>query len=303
MGLINDEFEELACQLLDELYWELSRNRHVVALGQGIGPISSPRLLTRARKVLPRLSLIALRESRAGLPLLDFLGVPRHKILVSGDDAIECGYLRRSNVPGSLIGLNLRVATYSGVDDRAAEQLSSQIHGAAETLNTSLLPIPISFSDATPDVSAISGVLRDSPAIKAGLCSERWEDIVDLVAKCRVVITGSYHAAVFAMSQGIPVIAIAQSRYYEDKFYGLQNQFGTGCTVMNLEAAARGLEEAICTVWHSSEDVRDRLRCAASQQIGLSREAYRLAYEMCTGTDRLAPHHRGAGEGASPTPA
>ena len=30
----------------------------------------------------------------------------------------------------------------------------------------------------------------------------------------RLVITGSYHAGVFALAQGVPVLALAKSAYY-----------------------------------------------------------------------------------------
>ena len=41
-----------------------------------------------------------------------------------------------------------------------------------------------------------------------------------------MVVTGSYHAAVFALAQGIPAIGLTSSSYYDAKFYGLRDQFG-----------------------------------------------------------------------------
>ena len=35
-----------------------------------------------------------------------------------------------------------------------------------------------------------------------------------------VEVTGSYHAGVFALAQGIPVVGLLQSAYYEQKFIG-----------------------------------------------------------------------------------
>ena len=98
MGALTDAFSENACAILDELRAVLRAGVPIVAFGQGIGPIADPELLAKARAVLPRLKLIAVREGRMGLPLLDSLGVPRERILVTGDDAIELAYDRR---PGS----------------------------------------------------------------------------------------------------------------------------------------------------------------------------------------------------------
>ena len=52
------------------------------------------------------------------------------------------------------------------------------------------------------------------------------EGTITTIARCRLVVTGSYHAALFALSMGVPAIGIATSRYYEDKFLGLADQFG-----------------------------------------------------------------------------
>jgi polysaccharide pyruvyl transferase WcaK-like protein len=35
--------------------------------------------------------------------------------------------------------------------------------------------------------------------------------IIDRISHCRIMITGTFHGAVFALSQGIPVIGLANS--------------------------------------------------------------------------------------------
>ena len=40
------------------------------------------------------------------------------------------------------------------------------------------------------------------------------DDVLTAIADCRVVVTGSYHAAVFALSMGVPAVGLAASRYY-----------------------------------------------------------------------------------------
>ncbi len=90
-------------------------------LGQGLGPIHDAELLERAAEVLPRLTLIGVRESRSSVPLLSSLGVPPDRFMVTGDDAIELAYeLRRDprscrSVHRPAIGVNVRVAPYAEV--------------------------------------------------------------------------------------------------------------------------------------------------------------------------------------------
>ena len=47
------------------------------------------------------------------------------------------------------------------------------------------------------------------------------EDVINCIARTRLVLTGSYHAAVFALAMGRPAICVAASGYYRSKFYGL----------------------------------------------------------------------------------
>ena len=58
--------------------------------------------------------------------------------------------------------------------------------------------------------------------------------VIDEIKHCRLVVTGSYHAGVFALAQGIPVIGLVATEYYQWKFDGLAHQFGEGCRVLRV---------------------------------------------------------------------
>lgn len=96
------------------------------------------------------------------------------------------------------------------------------------------------------------------------------------VGLCRTVVTGSYRAAVFALSQGIPIVALAKSEYYGCKFRGLLHQFRHGCNIISLDA--HGLEasllDGIESAWRSAKRTRPKLLEAATRQIALCRAAY-----------------------------
>jgi polysaccharide pyruvyl transferase WcaK-like protein len=283
MGLINDAFEDSAHAMLDEVESALLRGVQVVAMGQGIGPISTPGLRARASRVLPKLALIALRERRAGLPLLLSLGVPSERIVVTGDDAIELAYDRRRSTLGEMIGINLRIASYSEMGSETMARLRDPLYRAAEELNSALIPVPISLSDATSDIRAIGEFLRNQ-SNNPEKTLESTQDIIDTIGECRVVVTGSYHSGVFALAQGIPVVALVQSAYYEQKFLGLKDQFGCGCAVINLQkpGSSDDLKETICSVWESAERLRLPLLKAAAEQVRLSREAYSTVHRLCS---------------------
>ncbi|MGH9564308.1 MAG: polysaccharide pyruvyl transferase family protein, partial [Terracidiphilus sp.] len=127
MGMINDAFAELASRLLDELEVALDAGIPVVAFGQGLGPISDRELLKKARSVLQRLTFISLREGYSGLPLLEALGVPRDRTLVTGDDAVELAFRSRPSALGNAIGINCRLASYAGTDEELVDELRAPL--------------------------------------------------------------------------------------------------------------------------------------------------------------------------------
>lgn len=101
--------------------------------------------------------------------------------------------------------------------------------------------------------------------------------VVRQVSRCRLVVTGAYHAAVFALAQGIPVVCLSNSTYYSAKFQGLEDLFGCGCetVILSDQNASNKLSVAMEDMWKSAATVRTSLREAALRQIKLSCSAYK----------------------------
>ena len=113
--------------------------------------------------------------------------------------------------------------------------------------------------------------------------------VIRRVGECRVVVTGSYHAGVFALSQGIPVVGLSRSDYYTDKFLGLADQFGSGCRLVPLdEPLDEALPARIIELWREAEALRPDLLAAASRQVEEGREAYALL-GLLTGRPSVLP--------------
>jgi len=97
------------------------------------------------------------------------------------------------------------------------------------------------------------------------------------------MISGTFHAAVFAVSQGIPVIALANSAEYQNKALGLTAEFGEeGCRVINLSDPnfEDYFSEAIELAWASAEQLRPRILEDAKRQIDLGYAAYQKIFSM-----------------------
>lgn len=263
-------------------------------MGQGVGPLEDPARRARAREVLPTVGLVSLREGRTGPALLAGAGVRADRILVTGDDAVEPA-LRASRgdvTESNAIGLSLRVADYSGVSEDTAADVSAAVACFAERRGAGVAPIAISTHPAERDAAAVGsslaadarGDVAPAPAVALATADPPGHDAVAAAiaatGRCRVVVAGSYHAAVFALAQGIPALGVAASGYYADKLHGLSERFGAGCAVVDLREPAAGdrLGAELDALWERAPALRDELVAAAEGQVASGRAAYeRLA--------------------------
>jgi polysaccharide pyruvyl transferase WcaK-like protein len=276
-GLINDEFAFAAMRVLDIFDGAIRGRVPTVMLGQGFGPMQNPALARRAREVLPRVGLLLLRERLAGPGLLKQLGVPEEKIIVTGDDAVEMSFHERQPAPGHAIGVNLRLEKYSGLDDKTLETVRSVVVKKKKPWQSKTMGIPILMNGPNSDTQTIERLLEDpTTEIKYPRGPAALAEVIRRVGQCRVVVTGSYHAGVFALAQGIPAVTIARTKYYRSKFDGLADQFRAGCWVLAADdnCFAEKLDAAMDQAWNEAGVLRPRLLQAADAQVRAAREAY-----------------------------
>lgn len=268
--------------ILNAMETALHRGIPVVMFGQGMGPLSDADVLARARRVLPRLTLISLRGSRGGASLLGALGVAPEKVLTTGDEATELAYTAACT-PGREIGINLRVAAYSPVNGDTVAMVGRILREFAQRHRATLLPVPIAFHDCADDRATIRQMLPETDRVSGwGDAPDSPAILIKQVARCRILVTGAYHAAVFAMGQGIPVVCLASSEYYIAKFQGLEDLYETGCTIVRLDQAdaEERLADEVERTWNAADALRTPLLRSAAQQVKQSREAYRKIGEL-----------------------
>lgn len=249
----------------------------IAMFGQGMGPLNDRAVLSRAKNVLPAVDLITLRGGRGGRTLLESLGVAPSNVLTTGDEAIELAYEARPELPGRALGINLRVASYSEIDKDFIEKLRPVFQKFAKGHDAPLLPVPIAVHPYARDHQTIRQLLAGfDDHSDGGLALDTPLKVIKQVGRCRVVVTGAYHAAVFALAQGIPVVCLSKSPYYDAKFRGLEDHFGPGCETVSLNDphAVEKIADAIERAWRSAETVRLPLQQAALRQIELSLGAY-----------------------------
>jgi colanic acid/amylovoran biosynthesis protein len=268
---------------LSTLEVAIRRGIPIVMFGQGMGPLSDTEVLLRAKSVLPTVSLITLRGGRGGPALVQSLGVAPSRFQITGDEAIELAFEARPAELGHALGINLRVASYAEVEGGLAEKLRPALQNFARRHHAPMLPVPIAFHPWASDHLAIRLLLAGFDDLSdGGLALDTPLKVIEQAGRCRVVVTGAYHAAVFSLAQGIPVVCLAKSPYYIAKFLGLEDQFGLGCATVRMDdpAVLEKLCAAIESAWQSAEDVRLPLQHAAVRQIELSWGAYERVRDL-----------------------
>ena len=278
-GGLTDAFPEETAAMLTELEIAARIGLPVALVGQGIGPLEDRRARARVAETLPGVAFLSLREGRVAPDLLAAIGVASDRVAVTGDDAIEPAFLSRPDRLGEAVGLNVRVAGYAGFDDDGAAYIGAAVGERARELGADVVSIAISSHPHESESAAPEGAGASNTAIAAPAKA------IAAAGRCRVVVAGSYHAAVFALSQGVPVVGLAASPYYVDKLLGLGERFGEGCSVVRMD---RG--DALDTVvaeldrqWSAAPALRDELLVAAERQVELSRAAHgRVAAAIAT---------------------
>lgn len=281
-GGLGDGHAAYSTTLLGCLALSRSYVRATAMFSHGFVPLSERNLRRRALRELPGVDIIALREDRIGPALLRGLGLPAGREVVTGDDAIELAQGVAAADLGADLGINLRVARNADMEAAWPPRLRAVIHTFAQERGAGLVPLPIA-GPPHHDRRSIEQILEGYPTIREDAWNARTPvEVARQAGRCRLVVTGAYHSAVFALSQGIPTICLYRSEYYAGKFGGLERLFGEGCRLHRLdgEESVRELGEFLRRDWDSAPRVRPSLRAAAASQVDAGRNAYGALREL-----------------------
>jgi polysaccharide pyruvyl transferase WcaK-like protein len=280
---LTDIARDAGMAVLDRLDAAIRLGIPTFLVGQGIGPVKDAELFRKAKQVLPNVKMIFVREKIFAPDFLQSIGVDPARIFMTGDDAIELVYRERKKKLGSGIGLSLRMTSYTEVGNKDIQIIGEVLKQKAGQYNAKVVSLPISRSLHERDDRLIRQLVSGYrniwlPKSKFPLPSE----IIKDAQQCRIVISGTFHGAAFALGQGIPVICLAKGASYVLKLKGLADLFGPGCVVidMNDENLEEVLDSAIDNVWVNADQLKDSLLERAAQQIEWGRSAYQKLFDF-----------------------
>lgn len=284
-GYITDSFKLHGLGVLTLLQYAQKMGKPTAMFGQGIGPLRPGFVRDYAQRVLPGVNIITLREGRFGPELLRQLGVDPKRVVVTGDDAVQTAYAARAEQLGDGLGINLRIAHYAGVDPSIAEGVKAAIQEVAGRFSAVLVPVPISLYEQDADSKAIDLLVAGyNGAVDRSVKVDTPQKAIAQAGKCRVLVTGSYHAAVYALAQGIPAVCLTHSAYYDYKFAGLVHLYPEACQIVSLAEPdyKQKLAGAIEQAWVTAGPKRDKILRLALEQAMRSQEVYQL-FAMLSG--------------------
>ena len=293
-GYLTDEFLVSSRRLLGTLRLARSMGKATALFGQGIGPVQLPAMREALRAGLAGVTAVGIRETRRGPMILKNAGVPDRVVHSTGDDAIEMAIQQTPGERGRWIGLNLRcVADKESKDDTDDARLpvTKLVKQFAIEKQALIAPAPISHRIGDDDTEIAEDFInRTNAPTVPGLTDPRTSDaVIQRISQCRLVITGSYHAAVFPCHSQWEshAIALARMDYYKDKFLGLFEQFESSEAVVLLDSPdwQRTLNEQLAKAWNQSDGERAKLRNLAAKQADRGRRFYEKVAESLTRTN------------------
>jgi len=232
----------------------------VVVTGQQVGSV----LTEYDRKVLktwlPKARCLGVRDALSLNTCRD-LGVSEGRLIVTGDDALD---LIPSKVdfprPGTansqpLVGLSLHVQGGAQERETVLSLLANALGLWLKRIDADIVFLPHLRSNVAHrcDVTlARDLILRMGLEGRAVLADQQeYSDthIKYLTGQCQFIVTTRFHGAVFALSSGVPMVAVSQDAYTREKLSGLFDYFGLACPMGEISSPL--LSDVIQASWNS----------------------------------------------------
>jgi polysaccharide pyruvyl transferase WcaK-like protein len=283
-GFLNDVFWWHGSGVLSTLRMAQRLKKPTAMFGQGVGPVSNPILRLQVRTTMRGLRVIGLREGVGSLPVLAEHAVEAARVSVTGDDALLLAVPATRPPTGSAVGLNVRVANYSHIAEDFGSLVVERVRASAERMGAPICALPIEHNKHVADLEAIA--VLEERLVGTPVRGHELGDIAtpaelaDRVSRCRVVVTGSYHAAVFGLAVGVPAVCLSNSAYYDGKFNGLVDLFPGGCAIVRPgDRFDADLDAAIAWAAALDDTERDEIHRRARAQVRTADEVYDLFFD------------------------
>ncbi|MGI9038398.1 MAG: polysaccharide pyruvyl transferase family protein [Gemmatimonadota bacterium] len=293
-GFVNDHHPAHAEKTLHTLGIAQALGRPTAMFGAGLGPLTDPAHRALTRPVIRRLDVLGLRERAGNLEELNAWGAlpaAASRVFFTGDDAVELARahatVETSPETPDALGVSLRLAGEYG--RHGMPWLEAVVREFRRERGAPLVGLPVRTAlSPENDVEALRTLLgAEAPDLEDAAAIGTPAQLLRRVRRCRVVLTGTYHAGVFALSLGKPIVTLSGSVYYDRKFAGLAEQFGSSAVKSFRHGdpdLAAGVRRALDDLWEAAPDRDAALAAAARSQVERGREAYEAFFRLVEGS-------------------
>lgn len=209
---------------------------------QGIGPFHH--LLDRwmARRFLRLTRFSGVRDGEASRREAIALGTARDLIVHTGDDSALLPTAATAEVDAALaaecvprerplIGVNFRDAASYASDfcDHGHVALAGALDRLIEVTELQVVFLPISYDPADDDRASaerIVALMKHPDRVSRLQFRHHAGTLRGIAGRMTAFVGASYHALLFALSAGVPVLALTKNPYYAAKQRGLLEWFG-----------------------------------------------------------------------------
>jgi polysaccharide pyruvyl transferase WcaK-like protein len=254
------------------------QGKPVILTGQQLGPFHYAATRKSLLRTLRKVSFIGLREATESLRLCEEAGMEQSRATVMGDDSFGVAPAPPSEVqallaglglsPGRFIAVNIRLSFYTPAAAKYLPLLAKFLSNLSQDYQMPLLVVPIAIGEKDSDITAghrLAEVLSDDQLQvleKQPLSSALLKGVL---GSAYAALGMSYHFCTFALSQGVPTVALFAGDYYAQKAYGISqfwNDERLAAPFAALETAA-GIERIRSVL--DDEHLREVLRGRAEE--------------------------------------
>lgn len=229
-GYLTDKgmFECRCCLFMAIL--ALILQRKVFLTGQGLGPFHSSLTSFMLKYVVSRSQCCFLRDSKESVQVLSDLGINKDKAIVAGDDAFsltlpakEEGVLNNENEKIQ-IAVHLRISPFTENIDSIKLDIENLVN---LMFDNSWYPVFFIFaSQDSWEREYLKSLLKNRSKTEYQIFSNSDPRVIkSRISECDMAIGVAYHFIIFALTTGIPVLALYGGAYYKQKMYGVLKLF------------------------------------------------------------------------------
>lgn len=233
----------------------------VAVSGQQIGPALTREDAAILKRWLPGARYVGVRDPGVSVAVGRDLGLQPGHLVVTGDDALDLAPSPvERGIPGRsgtrpLVGLSLHLRGGRAEREQLLARMVSALAGWLRDVEADLLWLPHLRSDVAHrcDIRLAHDFARESGlGNRLVIADDRHlldSHIKYLTGRCQFVVSTRYHGAVFALSSGVPVVALSQDDYTHAKLKGLLEYCDLQWPVTRLDDPATPL--ALRAAWEN----------------------------------------------------